>query len=176
MGYFSSFVLQRYRWWILAVSLNCFAITLQAAEPVPRTFVPSQDESPVLTVNTQNGRHLISRAEIESLPLYSITLQHFEGPQGSFTGVWLKDFLSSHDVNETATLRFIAHDDYSVFINSEDRRQRDYLLVTRLDGEALTLADFGPTMLIVPAEAEAVEAGTASMTHWVWSIRDIFVQ
>ena len=172
---FLSFGLRKYRWWLLAVSLNLFATTLQATEtePVPSTFAPSHDESPILTVVTQSERRFISRAEIESLPLHATTLQHFKGPQGSFAGVWLKDLLSAQGVDETATLRFIAHDDYSAFINPEER---DYLLVTRLDGEPLTLADFGPTMLIVPAEAEVVEAGTANMTHWVWSIRDIIVQ
>lgn len=126
-----------------------------------------------MMVDAQAERRFISRAEIESLPLHATTVQHFKGPQGSFAGVWLKDLLSAQDVDETATLRFIAHDDYSAFINPEER---DYLLVTRLDGEPLTLTDFGPTMLIVPAEAEFVEAGTANMTHWVWSIRDIIVQ
>ncbi|MCA1772931.1 MAG: hypothetical protein LC677_10090 [Halomonas sp.] len=175
MVHFLSFGLRKYIWWLLAVSLNLFATALQAAEaePVPSTFVPSQDESSILMMDTQEERFFISRAEIESLPLYATTLQHFKGPQGSFAGVWLKDFLSAQDIDETATLRFIAHDDYSAFINPE---KRDYLLVTRLDGEPLTLTDFGPTMLIVPAEAEAVEAGTANMTHWVWSIRDIIVQ
>ncbi|RUR30152.1 hypothetical protein ELY33_10065 [Vreelandella andesensis] len=175
MGRFLSFSIRKYTWWLLAVSLNLFATTLQAneVEPVPSTFVPSQDTSPILIVDTQEERRFISRAEIESLPLYATTLQHFKGPQGSFAGVWLKDLLSAQDIDETATLRFIAHDDYSAFINSEER---DYLLVTRLNGEPLTLTDFGPTMLIVPAEAEAVEAGTANMTHWVWSIRDIIVQ
>ena len=139
-----------------------------AVEPVSSTFIPSQDESPILILVTQEGRRLISRAHIESLPLYAVTLQHFEGPHGSFAGVWLNDLLSAQNVDETATLRFIA--------SSEDRRHRDYLLVTRLDGEPLTLADFGPTMLVVPAEGKAVEKGTARMTHWVWSIREIFLQ
>ncbi|EGP21127.1 hypothetical protein [Halomonas sp. TD01] len=178
MNNIPSFGLRKYIWWLHSVSLVFFATILLAAEvkPVPGTFASSQDEAPILMVDTQEGRRYISRADIETLPLYATNFQHFKGLYGSFAGVWLKDLLSAQNIDEAATLRFIAHDDYSVFINSEDRLKRDYLLVTRLDGEPLTLTDFGPTLLIVPAEAESVQAGTADMTHWVWSIRDIIVQ
>lgn len=163
---------------LLIISLSFFATILLAAEvqPASGTFALSQDEAPILMMDTPEGHHYLSRADIESLPLYAANLRHFKGLHGSFAGVWLKDLLFAQNIDEAATLRFIAHDDYSVFITSEDRLQRDHLLVTRLNGEPLTLTDFGPTMLIVPAEAESVEAGTANMTHWIWSIRDIFVQ
>ncbi|UYV18000.1 molybdopterin-dependent oxidoreductase [Halomonas qaidamensis] len=172
------FGLQKYIWWLPSASLVFFATILLAAEvkPVPGTFAPSQDEAPILMMDTQEGRRFISRDDIESLPLYATSFQHFKGLHGSFAGVWLNDLLSAQNIDETATLRFIAHDDYSVFINLEDRLKRDYLLVTRLDGAPLTLTDFGPILLIVPAEAESVQAGTADMTHWIWSIRDIIVQ
>lgn len=161
---------------VLALTASALGLPAQAADVSPSTLSGSQDETPVLTLHGPEERRTLSRADIESMPLYATTLQHFEGPQGRFAGVWLKDLMAARGVDETVTLRFVAHDDYTVFISPEDLQQQDYLLVTRLDGDPLTLADFGPTMLIVPAEAEAVEAGTASMTHWVWSIRDIFVQ
>ena len=142
----------------------------------PSALTPSQDETPIITLRSDDERWSVSRAEIETSPLYEITLQHFEGPQGSFSGVWLDDFLDAQDLSGADTLRFIAHDDYTVFLTSEEREETRYLLATRLDGEPLTLTEFGPSMLIVPADAEAVEAGTASMTHWIWSIRDIEVQ
>lgn len=170
--------LRLYRRWLLTFPLFLFASTLLAFEvqPAPETFIPSKDNTPILMLDNHGERSYISRADIELLPLYSITLYHFKGIHGVFTGAWLKDLLSDQNIDEAATLRFIAHDDYSVFITSEDRHKRDYLLITRLNGEPLTLNDFGPTLLIVPAEAEAVQAGATDMTHWVWSIRDIFIQ
>ena len=157
----------------------CVLLAMTAAHATaasPSVLAPSQDETPILTLHSDGERRPVSRAEIESSPLYELTLQHFEGPQGSFAGVWLDDFLDAQDLDDTATLRLIAHDDYTVFITPQDREERRYLLATRLDGAPLTLGEFGPTMLIVPADAEAVEAGTASMTHWIWSIRDIQAQ
>ncbi|WFE70323.1 hypothetical protein P8S55_11035 [Halomonas sp. M1] len=163
---------------LLIFPIGLFTSTLSAFEvqPVPEKFIPSQDNTPILMLDIHGESNYISRTDIELLPLYSISLYHFKGIHGVFTGAWLKDLLSDQNIDKAATLRFIAHDDYSVFITSEDRHKRDYLLVTRLDGEPLTLNDFGPTLLIVPAEAEAVQAGATDMTHWVWSIRDIFIQ
>ncbi|AMD00021.1 hypothetical protein [Halomonas chromatireducens] len=149
---------------------------VQASAAAPSELTPSQDETPILTLHSDGERRPVSRAEIESSPLHEVTLQHFEGPQGSFAGVWLDDFLTSQNLDVSATLRLIAHDDYTVFISPQDREETRYLLATRLDGDPLTLEEFGPTMLIVPADAQAVEVGTASMTHWIWSIRDIQVQ
>nr|WP_290821711.1 molybdopterin-dependent oxidoreductase [Halomonas sp.] len=161
---------------VLALTASVMGLTAQAADVSPSKLSGSQDDTPVLTLHGPEERRTLSRADIESVPLHATTLQHFAGPHGRFAGVWLKDLMAAQGIDETATLRFIAHDDYTVFISPEDLQQQDYLLVTRLEGEPLTLTDFGPTMLIVPAEAEAVEAGTASMTHWIWSIRAIFVQ
>ncbi|WP_309635853.1 molybdopterin-dependent oxidoreductase [Halomonas mongoliensis] len=145
----------------------------QASTPSPSELAPSQDTTTVLTLHDGAQRQNVSRADIETLPLYEVTLNHFEGIKGRFTGVWLDDFLAEYGLDEPTPLRFIAHDDYTTFLSREDRREKRFLLATRLDGEPLTLSEFGPTLLIVPEDAAAVEAGTASMTHWVWSIRDI---
>lgn len=151
-------------------------LPVQAADAVPSDLSASQDQTPILTLYGLEERRALSRADIESLPLYESNLTHFEGSQGSFAGVWLEDLMTAEGIDETATLRFIAHDDYTVFITPDDRQERRYLLATRLDGEPLTLETLGPSMLIIPADAEAVELGKASMMDWVWSIRNIHIQ
>jgi len=148
----------------------------QASSLAPSEPPPSQDATPVLTLHLGDERRAISRADIETLPLQEVTLKHFEGIEGRFAGVWLDDFLSDHGLDDPLQLRLIAHDDYSVFLSREDRDEKRYMLATRLDGEPLTMRNFGPTLIIVPEDAAAVEAGTASMTHWIWSIRDIMAQ
>lgn len=144
-----------------------------AASWEPSELSPSQDDTPILSLHADAERHPLSRADIETLPLHEGTLSHFEGVEGRFAGVWLDDFLAERGLEDHPRLRFIAHDDYTVFLSRQDRQEKRFLLATRLDGEPLTLTEFGPTMLIVPEDASAVEAGTASMTHWIWSIRDI---
>lgn len=145
----------------------------QVAAWEPSELTPSRDSTPILTLHAGAERHSLSRADIETLPLHEGTLSHFEGIEGRFAGVWLDDFLDAQGLDHLPQLRFIAHDDYTVFLSRQDRQEKRFLLATRLDGEPLTLTEFGPTMLIVPEDASAVEAGTASMTHWIWSIRDI---
>ncbi|SES06535.1 hypothetical protein SAMN04487958_106194 [Vreelandella subterranea] len=161
---------------MMAFAAGVFAAPVPAAEVTSSALSPSTDASPVLTLHSGDVHRPISRAAIEQSPLYEVVLQHFEGPKGSFAGVWLDDFLEAQEIDVSATLRFIAHDDYTTFITPEDRAAKRYLLVTRLDGKSLTRNEFGPTMLVIPEDAEAVEAGTESMTPWIWSIKDIYLQ
>lgn len=160
----------------LALASSILLSPVQAAEVIPSELSASQDQTPILTLYGLQERRTLSRADIESLPLYETSLKHFEGSQGSFAGVWLEDLMAAEGIDEAATLRFIAHDDYTVFITPDDRQEHRYLLVTRLDGEPLKLERLGPSSLMIPAEAEAVELGKASMMDWVWSIRDIHIQ
>lgn len=147
-----------------------------AAPVTSSDLAPSQDTQPVLTLRDGEERRQISRAEIESLGLQDVSLQHFEGPEGRFSGVWLDDFLEAQGLDDPPRLRFIAHDDYTVFLTPENRDEKRYLLATRLDGEPLSRDEFGPTMLLVPADAEAVQDGSETMTRWIWSIREIEAQ
>lgn len=161
---------------MVAFAAMTFAASAQGADVTLSALAPSKDESPVFKLHSNEGRWSISRAEIEQLPLYEVSLQHFEGPKGRFAGVWLDDFLKAEGIDDSATLRFIAHDDYTTFLTPDDRTAKRYMLATRLDGDTLTRDEYGPTMLLVPADADAVESGTVGMTTWIWSIKDIYVQ
>lgn len=152
------------------------AATAQGAEVASSNLAASEDESPILMLHRAGERWSISREDIEQSPLYEVSLQHFEGPQGRFAGVWLDDFLDAEGIDDAVTLRFVAHDDYTTFITPDDRAAKRYMLATRLDGDPLTREEFGPTMLIIPEDADAVEAGTVSMTSWIWAIKDIYLQ
>ncbi|WP_163559171.1 molybdopterin-dependent oxidoreductase [Halomonas sp. NO4] len=145
----------------------------RAAAVTSSDLPPSQDDTPILTLQQDGEQRHVSRAKIESLGLHEVSLLHFEGLEGRFAGVWLDDFLAAQGLDEASRLRFIAHDDYTVFLSPKDRAAKRYLLVTRLDGEPLTRDNFGPTLLVVPADAEAVAEGSESMTRWIWSIREI---
>lgn len=158
---------------LLALVLLLASGSAAAAPVTPSGLTPSQDTTPVLTLLQDGEERRISRAEIESLGLHEVELRHFEGPEGRFAGVWLDDFLAAQGLDEAPRLRFIAHDDYTVFLTPEHRDAKRYLLATRLDGEPLTRETFGPTLLLVPADAEAIVDGSESMTRWIWSIRDI---
>ncbi|SDM93337.1 hypothetical protein SAMN05192555_1297 [Franzmannia pantelleriensis] len=143
---------------------------LPAAELRPSDRAPSQNDTPVLTLEQGERSRQLSLAEIESLPLYAAEMAHPEGLEGEFLGVLLNDFLAAHGLDDNERLRFIARDDYTVFLSPAEREQKTYLLVTRFDGAPLPDHHNGPLMLTVPADIEAVLDGSEPMTRWIWSI------
>lgn len=134
------------------------------------------DAPHTLTVVTKEGSHTLSLREIESLGLQEVTMRHPEGPQGTFAGVLLDALLKSQGLDDARRVRFTAEDGYTTFLSPEERSDKTYLLVTRLDGEPLKREDLGPLMLIVPEDAEAALDGTVSITRWIWGIDEIRAQ
>ncbi|MDR5907819.1 hypothetical protein [Franzmannia qiaohouensis] len=153
---------------LLATLLAC--APLMAAELSASNRAPSEDTSPVLALERGEHHTTLSLADIESLPLYAVDMAHPEGPEGEFLGVLLDDFLAAYDLDSIERLRFIARDDYTVFLTPEERQEKTYLLVTRLDGAPLPDHQHGPLMLTVPADIEAVHEGSEPLTRWIWSI------
>ncbi|WP_146142903.1 molybdopterin-dependent oxidoreductase [Halomonas sp. ND22Bw] len=128
---------------------------------------------PILDIRTGTETRQLTLEEIERSDAGQVTMRHFEGPEGTFSGVWLDDFLEDQQLDEASRLRFIALDDYTSFLTPADREARRFLLATRLDGDPLTPEELGPLMLIVPADAEATLTGEAPMSQWIWAIGEI---
>ena len=126
-----------------------------------------------LTIAKGEERNTLTLGDIEALGLHDFTLQHPEGPEGTFSGVWLNALLKQQGLDQARRVRFIAEDGYTTFLTPKERRDKRYLLVTRLDGEPVTQKDLGPYMLIVPEDAEAALEGDVSITRWIWAIRKI---
>lgn len=145
----------------------------QAAELRPSDASPSSETTPVLTITAHGERQRLSLADIEAVGLYESRFRHFEGPEGRFLGVRLKSLLDAYDISGFQRIRLVAEDGYTVFLNPDELRQKTYLLVTRLDGEPIPRDAFGPLMLVVPEDAEAVMRGDPSMTRWIWGIVEL---
>lgn len=128
---------------------------------------------PILEIRVDGESRHLTLEEIERSDPAEVTMRHFEGPEGTFGGVWLDDFLTDQGLDGAPRLRFVARDGYTTFLTPTDRDARDYLLATRLDGEPITPEDLGPLMLVVPADAEAVLEGEAPMSQWIWAIREL---
>lgn len=158
---------------VLLLTALQFVGTALAAQTTPSDAEPSADDTPVLTIHRDGERLELSRADIESLPLYQTELEHYEGLEGRFTGVRLERFITEYDLDEARRLRFIAADDYTVFMQPERIRAREFLLVTRFEGKPIPRNRLGPLMLVVPADEQAVLDGAASRTNWIWSIVEI---
>ncbi len=148
----------------------------QAAQMVRSDAEPSADDTPILTVRQDSELFELSRADIEALPLYDAELTHYEGLEGQFTGVRLDRFLTEYGLDNARRLRFIAADDYTVFLRPDQIRAKDYLLVTRFEGDRIPRNEFGPLMLVVPEDEQAVLNGAPSRTNWIWSVIEIRAQ
>lgn len=149
------------------------ALVCPLAALEPSALEPSTSDRPILTLVNGDETRRLSLREIEALDLYEAEFRHFEGKEGTFTGVRLKEFLAAHGMDDARRVRFIGADDYTAFLDQEELREKERLLVTRFDGEPIPMNDLGPLMLVVPEDAEAVLAGETSMTKWVWSIVEI---
>lgn len=131
------------------------------------------DASQALIIFKGEDQHTLSRNEIESLGLHEVTMQHPEGPKGRFSGVWLDALFKQQELDEAPRVRFIAEDGYTTFLTPQERRDKRYLLVTRLNGAPVTQENLGPYMLIVPDDAKAALDGDVSITRWIWAVRKI---
>ena len=158
----------------LAVATALMATTALAVQP--SDLSPSDDPTPVLTVVDDGETRELGLQQIERLELYEAELEHFEGLSGEFAGVRLGAFLREYGLDDARRLRFIAADDYTIFLEPGEARDRGFLLVTRFEGEPIPRTQLGPLMLVVPDEEEAVLSGEIAPTHWIWSITEIRAQ
>jgi len=126
-----------------------------------------------LTITHGTETRVLTLDEIEAVGVTRLEMRHPEGFEGQFTGVWLDDFLEAQGMAQARRVRFIAHDGYTTFLTPEQRQEKAYLLITRLDGAPIAVEDYGPYMLAVPEDAEAVLEGTESMTRWIWAIAEV---
>lgn len=142
----------------------------------PSDLASSQSTAPVLTLVQGDETRTLSLADIETLGLYEAELEHFEGLTGVFTGVRLEAFVEQQGLDGARRLRFIAADDYTVFLRPEVIDERDMLLVTRFGGDPIPRTQLGPLMLVIPDEAEAVLDGEVTPTDWIWALTEIHAQ
>lgn len=147
-----------------------------AAQMAPSDAQPSADDTPILTVRKNCDSLELSRSDIEALPLYETDLKHYEGLEGRFTGVRLDRFIREYDLDEARRLRFIAADDYTIFLRPEKILAKEYLLVTRFEGEPIPRDKLGPLMLVAPGDEKAVLDGAPSRVNWIWSVIEIRAQ
>ncbi|MEQ6888770.1 molybdopterin-dependent oxidoreductase [Halomonas sp. CS7] len=130
--------------------------------------------APVLTLTQGSDSQGFSLTAIEATDdLHHVQMQHPEGPEGRFSGVWLNAFLTANGLEDARRVRFIADDGYTTFLTLAQRQEKAYLLATRLDGEPIGVDRLGPLMLVVPEDAEAVMEGSMPMNRWIWALEEI---
>ena len=134
---------------------------------------PADDSQLVLTISHGEESTRVSLREIEQLALHEIDMHHPEGLQGTFTAVLMNELVDAYGLHEARRIRLVAADDYTTFLTPAEREEKEYMLVTRFEGEPIPFEKQGPLMLVVPDDADAVRAGALPMTKWIWSVIEI---
>lgn len=114
---------------------------------------------------------LESMGEVE----YEVT-DPFSEEDVVYRGVLMTDFLSVLQVPEDATtLSLTALNDYSIDIPLEELTERPVILALRADGEYMSIADRGPSMVVFPYNYFEYDT-EAFNNYWIWQIADAEVQ
>lgn len=142
-------------------------LTKGGCRPVPpaSTFFTQTDavtttDAAGPAVLTVSGRFAADRrapvtldlAQLDAMPQVECTVndREAEGRDATFRGVLVADLLAEIGAQPDTTLHTAALNDYAVDLPVTDIRDLPVLLATRLDGQPMSVAHYGPLRVIYP--------------------------
>jgi hypothetical protein len=142
-------------------------LTKGGCRPVPPASTSfTQTSDPVTTgtagpaVLTVSGRFAPDRAapatldlaQLDAMPQVECTVndREAEGRDATFRGVLVADLLTAIGAQPETTVHTAALNDYAVDLPVSDIRDLPVLLATRLDGQPMSVAHYGPIRVIYP--------------------------
>ena len=94
----------------------------------------------------------------------------------TYTGVLMSDLLKYAGTFHTAqSVHMVALDDYQVDIPIADIKKWPILLATRVNGEYMSVDNYGPTRVIYPYGSHSIDP-TSHNDLWIWSLRSMEVR
>ncbi|MGL4305985.1 MAG: molybdopterin-dependent oxidoreductase [Mycobacteriaceae bacterium] len=140
---------------------------------------PSPNADTVLTVTGRvaNGVPVkLNLATLDALPQIECTVddRQAEGRTATFTGPLLSTVLVSIGADPQTTLHTLALNDYAADLPVSDLKELPVVLATRLDGETMSVAHYGPTRVIYPTSGYELDK-TVYDPRWVWQLASIEV-
>jgi hypothetical protein len=153
--------------------------TIQVGDSVPS---PSGEVILVIRGKITNTNH-DDRLEFDMETLESLGVVQYEvnddqatGDNAVFQGILLSQLLAVAQVTDDATtLHMVALNDYAIDIPIEDTKQYPVLLATQMNGEAMDVANYGPSRIIYPNLAFDLDA-TIYNPRWIWQLASIEVR
>lgn len=140
--------------------------SLRPGDPVPTA------SKPVLQVSGKVGTPLsVDMATLERFGRISYDVPDpFTKKVESYSGVLASSVLAMADPDAEATLaRAHALDDFSIDVKISDLDRYPAMIVTRLSGKRVSVADGGPLKLIWPYHAYDLDHNVYDH-QWVWSL------
>ena len=94
----------------------------------------------------------------------------------TYTGVLMSDLLNYAGIFHTAeSVHVVALDDYQVDIPIADIKKWPILLATRVNGEYMSVDNYGPTRVIYPYGSHSIDP-TSHNDLWIWSVKSMEVR
>lgn len=114
---------------------------------------------------------------LEALPRHSFTTRTPWYPQPrKFTGVLMRDLLSTVGVAPGTTLTATALNDYRVAIPSDDLVAHGALLAYWLDDKPMAVRDKGPLVIIYPFDEQPELRTAVHYSRAIWQLRSLDVK
>ncbi len=119
----------------------------------------------------------LTMAQLDALPQVECTVDDriAEGRQAQFQGVLLSTLLAHLGADQATTLSAAALNDYSVDLPMSDVTDLPVLLATRLDGEQMSVAHYGPLRVIYPTSGYDLDP-TVYDPRRIWQLSSIAIR
>ncbi len=119
----------------------------------------------------------LSLAQLDALPQVECTVDDriAEGRQVRFRGVLLSALLTHLGADQAITLSASALNDYSVDLPMSDITELPVLLATRMDGEPMSVAHYGPLRVIYPTTGYDLDP-TVYDPRRIWQLSSIDIR
>lgn len=114
----------------------------------------------------------VSTADLEKMPVASITTGTNFTPKAKFTGVPFQDFLDKYGV-KSKTLRFFALDEYSYTVPVNELLKYHAILAYQKNGKNLPVSDMGPYVVIFPRDEHPELSRADINAKTVWMISEV---
>ena len=149
--------------------------TLRPGDPVPKPR-----GKVVLTIRggtvTNVGRTLqLDLSQLDAIGTTELRVDDLDatGRRATFSGPLVRDVLALAGASRR-TMHTVALNDYAVDVPVEDAQDLPLVLATRMDGERMSVANYGPTRFIYPTSDYKLNK-TVYGPRWIWQLRDITV-
>lgn len=150
------------------------AVTLLPGDPVPAPTGPV-----VLVVRggstTNVGDELrLDLDQLEAMGVVEHTIDDAMalGRTATFSGPLVRTLLDVAGAGDATTMHTVALNDYVADVPVSDADEMSLIVATRMDGEPMSVADYGPTRFVYPSEERELDPATYE-PRWVWQLATI---
>jgi len=155
---------------------------LVSAASASASTLPEPRERVVLTVSGQIGlgnrsaqMAAFDLAMLEALPQHSFaTRTPWHEGVVRFSGPLLRDVLARVQA-QGQTLRATALNDYRISIPTQDARDFDVIVATRLNGEPMPVRTHGPLFIVYPFDTKPQLQSARFYERSIWQLRSLEV-